>query len=120
MPAASATADWKESGLPVTREDFENRERLPSEYRPTDYLRRDLKLILEGYRTVGFRLQAQFHLMKQTNGLQWYNPAVDWDPADHPWVEPGRAHPGRGHSRHGGRAALLQSRQARPPAWERQ
>lgn len=85
--AAFTVPDWKESGVEVTREDFIHRERQPGDARPIDYLRRDLKLLLEGEREARFRLQAQFHHPKQGNDVHWYNPGVDWSQTDHPWVD---------------------------------
>lgn len=77
-----------ESGAEVTRDDFLGRERLPSERRPTDYLRRELKMRLEGKRVVVLRLQAQFHRATAGDGLQWYNPGADWpDDHEHRWVD---------------------------------
>jgi hypothetical protein len=76
-----------ESGLPVTAGDFVDRARRAGEHRPPDYLRRELKMRLEGQRTESFRLQAQFHRMGLGDGVDWYNPAADWKTTEHPWVD---------------------------------
>jgi hypothetical protein len=62
---------------------------LPAERRPTDYLRRELKLRLEGARSESFRLQAQFHRVGLGDGVAFYNPAADWKTTshEHPWID---------------------------------
>ena len=77
----------RESGLPVTRADFIDRRRSPRERRPPDYLRRELKMRLEGALHDTLRLQAQFHKIRPGDSIAWYNPATDWDPGEHPFVD---------------------------------
>ena len=77
----------EESGLPVSLDDFVDRRRSPKDRRPTDYLRRELKMRLEADRRDVLRLQAQFHKIRPEDGVQWYNPATDWHADRHPWID---------------------------------
>lgn len=42
---------------------------------------------LEGALRDTLRLQAQFHKIRPGDSLAWYNPATDWDPGEHPFVD---------------------------------
>lgn len=79
----------EESGLPVTAADYVQRGRQKGERRPSDYLRRELKLRLQGKQPIRLLLQAQFHELKPGDGLAWYNPAADWHVGTHPWLDLG-------------------------------
>lgn len=84
IPDQEATP--QESGLPSLADAGQIwcRERAPSETRPSDYLRQELKeRLAEG--PIRLRLQAQFHQLAPGDSQEWYNPAVDWDEATHPW-----------------------------------
>ena len=65
-----------------------HQDRDPSDDRPRDYLRRELKDRLERGPVV-FRLQLQLHEPAPTDSLAWYDPGVDWDEHDHPWRDLG-------------------------------
>jgi arachidonate 5-lipoxygenase len=86
IPKADAQPEPAEVVTPVTRADYIDRRRLPEERRPTDYLRGDLKMLLQGGRTVTLALQAQFHEIRPGDDLNWYNPGTDWNEASHPWM----------------------------------
>ena len=80
----------QETGLPISRADFVDRRRSPTERRPMDYLRRELKMRLEGHdgtREAHFRLQGQFHSTRYGDGDDWYNPATDWNADQYPWID---------------------------------
>jgi arachidonate 5-lipoxygenase len=79
-------AEQVEIVTPLTRGDFIDRGRRADERRPTDYLRRELKMLLEGDRSAPLILQAQFHKILPGDGVYWYNPGADWNEASHPWI----------------------------------
>lgn len=79
----------EESGAGVTIDDYVGRGRLKGERRPTDYLRRELKMRLQGPRVIKLRLQAQFHNVKTGDGLAFYDPTADWHAARYPWIDLG-------------------------------
>jgi hypothetical protein len=78
-----------ESGLPVTPEDYAQRGRRSGDRRPADYLRRELKMRLQGKTPVRLKLQAQLHEIQPGDGIAWYNPAADWNEKEHPWQDLG-------------------------------
>ena len=80
-----------ESGLATPEEEdtIWVRERLPTEHRPTNYLREELKQRLTQQGPLMMRLQAQFHRMAPGDTVDWYNSSVDWPEEDHPWVDIG-------------------------------
>jgi hypothetical protein len=79
----------EESGLGITIADYVGRDRARGERRPTDYLRRELKMRLQGPRTLKLRLQAQFHNVSTGDGLAWYDPTSDWHAGVYPWIDLG-------------------------------
>ncbi len=77
---ADLEARRKESGLP-SRQDEEqiwNRDRLPDEHRPSNYLREELKQRLTSQGPIQLMFQGQFHLPSPGDTLDWYNGTVDW------------------------------------------
>ena len=85
--------DTPESGIPQPRDDAPLSfyfQRLPTERRPTDYLKQEMRRRLEGNRTIRLRLEAQFHHPEPGDDIHWYNPAVDWRVDEHPWLCIGR------------------------------
>lgn len=79
----------EESCADVTIHDYVHRGRARGERRPVDYLRRELKMRLQGTRTVQLKLQAQFHSVATGDGLAWYDPTSDWHAGEYPWVDVG-------------------------------
>ena len=77
----------EESGLPdPERTDcIWSRRRAVDERRAPDYLRQELRQRLEGENRAEMLLQAQFHIQQPGDGLQWFDPSVDWHTGDHPW-----------------------------------
>lgn len=83
VPADEAV---EESGLGITIRDYVKRERAADERRPTDYLRRELKMRLQGKRTIALRLLGQFHNVGTGDGPAWYDPTSDWHAGEYPWL----------------------------------
>jgi arachidonate 5-lipoxygenase len=66
-----------------------SRARRVGESRPRDYLRRELgERLASG--PVTFLLQVQFHHPHPSDPVDWYDPSVEWEAADHPWTTIGR------------------------------
>ncbi len=88
-----ADIDAPESGLPTLDDDLRtwDRARRPDERRARDYLRQELKDRLT-HMPVAMRLEAQFHLPVQGDGLAWYNGMFDWPLDTHPWRPLGTVH----------------------------
>jgi arachidonate 5-lipoxygenase len=83
--------DAVESGLP-SDEDASHiwlRDRLPSESRPTDYLRAEMRRRVDST-GVRMRLQAQFHRPRPGDTDDWYDASVDWDERECPWIDLGQ------------------------------
>lgn len=85
-----ADPNVQETGLPTEEDTGHVRGRLEEERRPPDYLRRELKQRLEGHHIVTLLLQGQFHRPLAGDGLEWYNPGVDWHTGLYPWRDIGR------------------------------
>lgn len=83
--------DLPESGLPSDDDASHiwKRERLPDESRATNYLRQELIERVER-QGVTMVLQAQFHTPKPGDTKDWYNPSVEWDERQCPWMTLGR------------------------------
>lgn len=79
----------EESGTLVGIRDYVRRRRAKGERRPTDYLRRDLKMRLQGTRDITLKLQAQLHKVRDGDGVAWYDPTSDWHAGEHEWHDLG-------------------------------
>lgn len=79
-----------ESGLPDDADAARIwvRDRLPGDDRPADYLRLQMRALLE-QGPVQMRLQAQFHEPQPGDSDEWYNASVDWDADLCPWRDLG-------------------------------
>jgi hypothetical protein len=63
------------------------RARLPTETRPPDYLRQELRQRLAPERAhVNFSFEVQIHTPQQGDGLTWYDAALEWPVNTHPWM----------------------------------
>lgn len=76
----------KESGLPSEADIAQiwNRNRLPEETRPKNYLREHLKEQLRD-EDIELTLEAQFHTPQPGDTLAWFDATLDWPEDEHPW-----------------------------------
>ena len=82
----------KESGIPSTEDAAQiwKRDRYPTEHRPSDYLRQEVRNRLAAGNAVNLMFQAQFHRPQPGDTLDWFNSGVDWIEDDHPWHDVAR------------------------------
>lgn len=83
-----------ESGLPSDEDAAQiwDRTRKSDETRSGNYLRQELAERLGEGRPATMRFQAQFHRPGPNEPLSWFDASVDWDEAEHPWLDIGKLH----------------------------
>ncbi len=92
VPEHGAEGRARESGVLEARDGAPvvlDRQRFREERRSRDYLKRELKLRLEGGLRARMVLEAQFHKPEPGDNAHWFNPGVDWRADEHPWVRIG-------------------------------
>ena len=86
--SAEGTEDLARQGIP-DQEDLLalwRQARRPNETREVDYLHRELRERLERQEKIVFRLEAQFHYPHPGDTVDWYDPSIEWETRQSPWL----------------------------------